>query len=203
VSHDTRITIPGWSVGRLTGSPTRPAGGGWVVKCGGSLLALPDWPERLRGVCGSLSDEPPLLVIGGGALVEGLRAIDAACPQPAERMHRLAIAAMRLTARLVAEVLELSLAGPDTPRGSNAAVADPTAWSDADTVAGLPRDWTTTSDSIAAGIAAAAGGRLLLLKRSLPPGDGSATQAAAAGWVDPAFVEASTTIATWWASPLG
>lgn len=203
MSHDAGITLPGWSVGRLAGSPTRPTEDGWVVKFGGSLLTLPDWPARLSGVCGSLAGESLLMVVGGGELVEGLRTIDAACPQPAERMHRLAIAAMRLTARLVAEVLELPLAGPDTPRGWKGAVADPTAWLDADAVAGLPQDWTTTSDSIAAGIAAATGRRLLLLKRIGPPGDGSARQAAATGWVDPAFAEASKTIAVWWATPLG
>jgi hypothetical protein len=54
------------------------------VKVGGSLLGLTDWPDRLADLVAQLNAQAPqpLLVVGGGHVVDGLREIDAASPRP-------------------------------------------------------------------------------------------------------------------------
>ena len=199
----------GWRGGVLHGS-----GGGSeqcpsadtlvVLKVGGSLLSRPDWPALLASLITACSSRSCCLVVGGGAVVDGLRALDEAMPQSPQLMHDLAIDAMRLTARLVAAAMSLPLEATPPDAGS-VAVLDVPAWlgigSRATT---LPVGWQVTSDAIAARVAVEHGGSLLLAKSVPPPpcpGDQLATLARA-GWVDEHFPVAAGSLSTIeWAAP--
>ncbi len=189
-----------WRMGTLRAGPSPRAG--LVVKVGGSLLGLPGWPALLADLIATLGDEttPPLLLVGGGSVVDGLREIDAASPRPPALMHDLAIDAMSLTAGIVADALGLPLVGA----ASGAGVLDAAAWlRSAGQAERLPAGWQVTSDSIAAVVAAATGRGLLLAKRVPPPeGDHALERLAAAGWVDAHLSVAAATVMTIaWAAP--
>ena len=158
-----------------------------VVKFGGSLLVRRTWRDELRSLVADCVG-PTTIVIGGGPLVDGLRAIDAASPCPVEVMHRLAIDAMGITARLAAEAASLKLAAEPTD-AAGAVVLDAAAWlSQAGRYDELPAGWHVTSDSIAAAVATACGAALLLAKSVPPPESrGSLASLAQAGWVDDHF----------------
>ena len=158
-----------------------------VIKFGGSLLVRPAWRDELRSLVAD-SNGPTTIVIGGGLLVDGLRAIDAASPCPVEVMHRLAIDAMGITARLAAEAASLKLAA-EPADAAGAVILDAAAWlSEAGRYDDLPVGWHVTSDSIAAAVATACGAMLLLAK-SVPPPEctGSLASLAREGWVDDHF----------------
>lgn len=173
-----------------------------IMKLGGSLLTRPRWPEELELLLSGLQ-RPLLLIVGGGAVVDGLRAIDAEAPQPSALMHRLAIEAMRLTAAIVAESLALPIVttADDTHA---AAILDVAAWLTTHSAATrLQEDWTVTSDSLAAAVATAIDADLLLVKSVPPPATTADLQAlSAVGWVDEAFPAVARAIATiTWAAP--
>lgn len=190
-----------WRHGVLRGSPPRPTGGRLVVKIGGSLLGRPRWPEAVVAL---LADEMiggphrrRLLVVGGGPVVDGLRAIDAAARQPDEPMHWRAVEALGITARIVADALRLPLVR--TPSAEGDGVLDVPAWLDGG--GPLPVGWHVTSDSIAA-VAAGVAVAGLVLAKSGPPPAGSVHDVAAAGWVDGYFPEAAAALADIaWAAP--
>lgn len=178
-----------------------PAGGvrGTVIKFGGSLFVRPRWADELLSLV-SRADGPVSVIVGGGGLVDGLRAIDAASPLPATLTHRLAIDALALTARLAAVATGLQLVSE--PGVADAAVLDVPAWlSVGHRLAKLPVGWHVTSDSIAAEVAAASGA-VLMLAKSLPPPTTDVDVAAAAGWVDPWFPTAARGVPSIrWAAP--
>jgi len=183
----------GWRHGILRGS----AAGTLVVKIGGSILARPEWPAAVADLLAETTGQR-LVVVGGGPVVDGLRAIDAAAPQPAEAMHWLAIEAMGLTARVAAKTLRLPLV--TSPAGMPGGVLDVPAWLRGDT--SLPVGWHVTSDSIAA-LAAVERGAGLLLVKSVPPPAEDLSAAASAGWVDAYFPVAAANLAhIAWAAPL-
>ena len=168
----------GWRQGVFRGAAAhgvRPV----VVKIGGSLLSRPGWPAAVADLLAETADAQ-LIVVGGGPVVDGLRAIDAAAPQPSEAMHWRAIEALGITARVMAQALRLPLVA--APAGMPHGVLDVPVWLRGDT--SLPVGWHVTSDSIAALAAVAAGAGLLLVKSVPPPAD-DLSAAAAAGWVDP------------------
>jgi aspartokinase-like uncharacterized kinase len=146
-----------------------------LVRFGGSLLGSPDWPERAAATLElpfppGRADRPRTLVIGGGAIVEGLRDIARTRSLDQSLVHRLAIDGMGITARLVAATLGLPLV--TRPVGQHA-VLDMAAWlaADPDRAAAIPSSWSVTSDSLAAVVAAVEGGDLLLVKSVPPPLD--------------------------------
>lgn len=171
-----------------------------VAKLGGSLLMRPGWPEELALLVAGLQ-RPLLVIVGGGAVVEGLRAIDAASGQPPSLMHRLAIEAMRLTAAIVAESLALPVV-TTTDEAHDAAILDMATWLTIQPVP-LPEGWTVTSDSLAAAVASTVDADLLLIKSVPPPGATVDLQAlSVAGWVDAAFPTAAHGVAgIEWAAP--
>lgn len=188
-----------WRRGVIRGPAPLPAAMPLVVKLGGSLLSRPGWAEAAAEL---LRDcRQPLVVVGGGGLVDALRAIDRASPRPAGLMHDLAIDAMTLSARLVAAAVGLPLVGEADTAGG---VLDAAAWLAGSGVAPtLPAGWQVTSDSIAA-VAACETGRGLLLAKSVPPPPAGEElgQLAAAGWVDAYFPTAAARLATIaWAAP--
>jgi aspartokinase-like uncharacterized kinase len=183
-----------------------------VIRFGGSLLERADWPE----LAAALLDGPtlfgaaaaaPTIVVGGGSVVEGLRAIDRTRSADPRLIHRLAIDGMGITARLVASTLGLPLVTRPIDRP---AVLDMAGWlaAEATRSEGIPAAWNVTSDSLAAVVAAAHGGDLLLVKSVPPPlsegasGPPSLESLAASGWVDGWFPEAAARVATIrWAAP--
>lgn len=76
-----------------------------VLKLGGSLLLLPDWPQRLMTW---LEDQPAalnLLLVGGGKIVNAVRELDTQHSFPAAFSHWLCIDLMSATARIAGQLL--------------------------------------------------------------------------------------------------
>jgi aspartokinase-like uncharacterized kinase len=187
---------PGWRDGTLAGTGSS-AGRALVMKIGGSLLARPMWPDELATLMAGR--DGPLVIVGGGSVVDGLRAADAACPRPPELMHELAIAALGITGRLVAEALGLPIVQEVGPEGG---VLDVAAWLAANPPADLPASWEVTSDSLAALVARATGRPLALVKSVPPPVAADFTALAATGWVDAHFPCVAAVLAEiTWAAP--
>jgi hypothetical protein len=189
-----------WRTGVLAGQRSpfeRPP----VVKLGGSLLSRRDWPDDLADLLnGPLAGrEGPLVIVGGGSVVDGLRAADAASPRRPELMHALAIAAMGITGRLAADALNLPIAQAVGPEGG---VLDVAAWLAANPPADLPASWEVTSDSLAALVARATGRGLVLVKSVPPPAALDLEALAAAGWIDTYFPRVASALAEiTWAAP--
>lgn len=171
-----------------------------VVKFGGSLLVRRAWPEDLGRLLAKLPGSVTI-VVGGGPLVDGLRAIDAAGVGPGPLMDRLAIEAMGITATLVAEVVGLPMS--TEPAHEGRCVLDAPSWIARHRRAcDLPIGWTVTSDSIAAAVAGASDAELLLAKSAPPPSGASLEDLARLGWVDDQFPSAACDVADIrWAAP--
>ncbi len=170
-----------------------------VHKLGGSLLSLDRLPEIVREIARPRPDRGAVIVVGGGAAADLVRAWDGVHRLGDERAHALALEAMRLNEALLSALL------PELRPVRNAKQVFAAAregvigllcadcfvrWGEAQGHAPLPRSWDVTSDSIAAwaaGILQAS--ELVLLKSApLPPG-ATFDDAADAGLVDPRFAE--------------
>lgn len=189
-----RVGMVGAGVMQTSAPPLR------VVKVGGSLLSRSDWPALLTSLLEACGPQSCCLVVGGGAVVDGLRTLDRVVPQSPDLMHQLAIDAMRLTARLVAESLSLPLSMTPAEDGV-VTVLDVPAWLAVGTRAtSLPSGWQVTSDTIAARVAVEHGGSLLLAKSVPPPpcptGVDSLEALARVGWVDDHFPVAAASLVT-------
>lgn len=174
-----------------------------VIKLGGSLLDLPDLTRRLDAVRERCFESRALLIVGGGAGADAVRMFDAHFGLDEPAAHRLCIEAMRLNAKLVAQVwsrcamVEHRAACDAVWQRGDAAIVDPIAWLDADAARGvtIPPRWTFTSDSIAAHIAGQVGARrLTLLKSTLPEKVCDVGEAVRAGLVDEEFECAATNV---------
>ncbi len=177
-----------------------------ILKVGGSLLTVPGWPALLAGLVRRCSaGRRVLLVVGGGAIVDGLRAIDAAALLAEATTHGLAIDLLGSTARLVADAVALPLVlGPGAPR---AAVIDVPRWlAGPGRLSRLPVGWHVTTDSIAALVATELSGDLRLAKRVAPPPCPDTDRLAAlarTGWIDGHFPAAAAGLARIaWAAPI-
>lgn len=173
-----------------------------VVKFGGSLLLRPTWPAELRGIVANCTG-PTTVVVGGGPVVDGLRTIDAAGSADNAAMHRLAIDALAITARLAAEMTGLRLASAPADAGGGVILDTPAWLVESGRLASLPAGWHVTSDSIAATVAVAAAAGLLLVKSVPPPPvAGDLATLADHGWVDDHFPVAAATLGRIeWAAP--
>jgi aspartokinase-like uncharacterized kinase len=143
----------------MTGRPLR------VIKLGGSLLDWPDWVGQFRRW---LAAQPPatnVLVVGGGAVVDALRALDRACPLRPATSHWLAVRAMSVTAAIAAELLgdvpDLEILDVESFLRKDQRRSD-----------ALPCGWHVTSDSIAARAATTLEAAELVLVKSALPGAG-------------------------------
>ena len=174
-----------------------------VVKLGGSLLDWPELPFRLRAWFVAQSPAANVLIVGGGAVVDALRAGDRAQHLPAETMHRLAVQAMSLSAEILAELLpEARLAQSIEDRSwaiaASLQILDVATFvrEDAAHADALPETWEVTSDSIAARVASALGAaELVLLKSALPAGETSLRSWSQAAYVDRYFPQAARSLA--------
>ncbi len=147
-----------------------------VFKLGGSLFDLPDLRGRLAAV---LAGTPrALIVAGGGGVAEAVRDLDRTHRLGEERAHRVACAALGVSARFVAELLpggELvatrETASDVWDRG-NVCVLDLPGFLAAEEPGDSasphpvpPSTWDTTSDTLAAWVATRwPADRLVLLK---------------------------------------
>jgi aspartokinase-like uncharacterized kinase len=168
-----------------------------VVKLGGSLL---DWPELPVALREWLATQPPaanLLIVGGGSLVEAVRALDRIHELSDEGAHWLAIRAMGVTATLVAELLDVPLIDSRVDsQGLREGVCvlnvERLLREDAAGPDPLPASWQVTSDSIAARAARVVGATELVLLKSAPPTVASDH----AAWSQEGYVDAYFPIAS-------
>ena len=138
-----------------------------IVKVGGSLLQQEDLPHNLRTW---LDNQPPLntvLIAGGGSMVDAIRDADRRFELDQNAAHWLAIRAMQVTARLLAELLSCPVITKiDEQHVTPFSVLD--TWDflqdDAKSNTALPASWEVTSDSIAAKVAISVGAELVLAK---------------------------------------
>lgn len=171
-----------------------------VIKLGGSLLDWPGLRNALRGWRRAVPHLQDLLVVGGGAAADWVRAADRIHGLGDDAAHRLAIEAMQLNARFAAALwpeahwcAELGTLAADLAPGLRILQPWP-ALSDTEQArfaTPLPHSWDVTSDSIAAWVASAIGAcELVLLKSALPPGE-SMQMAIDEGFVDRHFALAA------------
>ncbi len=172
-----------------------------VVKVGGSLLEWSELPGRLAGLLAGpeLGGAVPLLIVGGGAIVEELRRLDRIHGIGEESSHALALQAMELTARVMVRLgrslglrLVQSLKGADGcwAAGEVPVLAPRRLLDRGDRVIAdaLPHTWEATSDSIAARVAVLAGASGLWLVKSVSlPAGFTREDAARVGLVDTHF----------------
>lgn len=76
-----------------------------VLKLGGSLLLLPDWPRRLTTWLEAHPASLNLLLVGGGQIVNAVRELDAQHAFPTKFAHWLCIDLLSATARIAGELL--------------------------------------------------------------------------------------------------
>ena len=164
-----------------------------VVKLGGSLL---DWPDLSTAFRKWLAAEPPaasVLVVGGGPLVEAVRALDRVHGMSDEAAHWLAIRTMGVTAAFVAKLCGMplvdSLAGiRDLPECACVLDVERFLREDGAGPDPLPAGWQVTSDSIAARLARVVDAtELVLLKSELPTDPNDRAAWSREGYVDEHF----------------
>ena len=185
-----------------------------VVKVGGSLLDLPDLSARMRTSLASRDNLLPdrrgcatavephstrdrsevrnVLIPGGGALADCIRRYDATFQFQPRFIHEIAIETMRVTARLLAELLDVPLVDDIDV----AAIPAPLTVLDVDKIlkrephaegVRLNAEWSVTSDSISARVATMIGADELWLLKSVAAADKDAQSLASEGVVDPEF----------------
>ena len=163
-----------------------------VVKVGGSLFDWPDLGPRLRRWLAAHAPPETLLVPGGGAAADAVRALQRLHGFDDETAHWLALRAMTLNAHALAALLPGScvIDGPDLAElvwgQGRRPVLDAFAFGESDEADPdhLPHTWAVTSDSVAARAAVLLGADLVLLKSAAPPaGD-------VAAWAEGGYVDA-------------
>ena len=179
--------------------------GAHIVKLGGSLLDLPDLPERINAYRAATRSERALVVVGGGVAADIVRRFDHDHALGEQTAHWLAVRAMQFNAHLFAAALPgARLVGDPTQcaqawQAGASAVMDPVLWLEREERGGVrvPHCWQFTSDSIAAHVAHQLGAaRLSLLKSALPERDHLALdEAARLALVDERFPTAAQGIA--------
>lgn len=159
-----------------------------VVKLGGSHADAASLRPWLAAIAAS---GPVLLVPGGGAFADTVRAMQPVIGFDDGAAHEMALLAMAQYGRALAALQPgLRLAGSDGEiaallAAGAAALLSPWPW-----LAGepsLPASWAVTSDSIALWLARRLDAPLLLIKRATAPDGATAASLADAGLLDAAF----------------
>jgi aspartokinase-like uncharacterized kinase len=171
-----------------------------VVKIGGSLLLRPDLTAAIANWLAQwLADRLPHtqvnLVVGGGAIIDAFRQLDAIHALDPVDLHWQCVAALRHTSEIVASMMPKCVVidcaeSFNSHRQSTMAVGCymiiPDTFYNAASGDRLPCDWTTTSDSIAALLANKLDAdRLVLLKSCDIPPSIDLSEAVRRGFVDP------------------
>ena len=139
-----------------------------VVKLGGGLSRMPGaLAEAGRAVAVAARRQRLVIVPGGGALADAVRALDRELALPAATAHWMAILAMDQYAQAIAAHVPNGIVVHDRMEmaaaldGGRIPVLAPYRWMLA--ADALPHRWEVTSDSIAAFVAGALDARLLVL----------------------------------------
>jgi aspartokinase-like uncharacterized kinase len=154
-----------------------------VVKLGGSLLSLDDWPQRFADWIASEVPARTVLIVGGGKLADCVREYDRRFALGEEASHWLCIRALSLHAEMAAQLLPRTRLPAHLVRNFDAlsqvevgslAVFDPEPFlrEIESSLPGepLPHTWNATTDSIAARVAECLDAdELVLLKSNRPP----------------------------------
>jgi aspartokinase-like uncharacterized kinase len=161
-----------------------------VVKLGGSLSESGRISELLDIVDGA--GRPCIVVPGGGAFADTVRAAQKAHGFDDGAAHRMALLAMEQSGLMLAALCPRLVPAESAAAIRAALELDATpVWMPAAMMAhdtAVVADWTTTSDSLAARLAELLGGLpLALVKSCAVPRDASAEVLAHAGIVDAAF----------------
>jgi probable H4MPT-linked C1 transfer pathway protein len=163
-----------------------------VVKVGGGLLAHEGCLDAVLTVLADLaSDEPLVIVPGGGPFADAVRDQDERLRVSDDASHWMAVLGMDQYAHLIASRLRGAVLVTDRDRISAALrdgqipVLAPFEWLRREDP--LPHSWQVTSDSIAAWAATAIGARRLILVK--PPGSGQSPDV-----VDGHFARVRTTL---------
>ncbi|MCY0879342.1 MAG: hypothetical protein OWU84_10420 [Firmicutes bacterium] len=181
---------------------------GYVVKIGGSLVnqgyavvarALAFWRQRA-------GREPMLLVVGGGAPVDGLRVLARGWPVDDRLFHPWALAIMDMNATLVAAHFGLATIERLDQWTAGAGIQ---VWVGAQRlahIAELDASWRTTSDTVAAWLGYQLQAEVGVVK-ALPPPSAAPwrlTLENASLWrphFDDALIEWVERVPVWWSGP--
>jgi aspartokinase-like uncharacterized kinase len=172
-----------------------------VIKLGGSLLDLPDLPDRFRRWLARQPAASNVIVAGGGPLADFLRDADRIHNLDEVAVHWLCVESLTITAQLVALLLPearlvrgLREVREHLGNGSTPQIFDPQGFVRENghrARHALPPGWEVTSDSIAARVAwELAASELVLLKSAAPPAS-TLDGLAAMGYVDASFPRAA------------
>ncbi len=192
-----------------------------VLKVGGSLLTIADLGRRLTGLLAERPQMRPVLVCGGGAVVDAVREEQSRHQLSDETTHWMSLRAMGVNELLVASLIITGAVVVHDTHHLQDAWSEHAARScgaesllqhaEADSAlslrsplsaprATLPHSWDVTSDSIAAWIALEIGASELVLLKSVDAPVGlSFTEAAAKGLIDRHFprLDLSTLRVSW------
>lgn len=162
----------------------------WVVKLGGAMMTAPELGPWLAACTSGEGPVRCVVVVGGGALADGVRALHAAHGFDEVLGHELALEAMRMNARVLGALAPgvHRAAGPGATARALSAGRD-VLWRPARPfkTQDLPRSWAATSDSIALWLARALDAEVAWLVKSVEPARLAGQTAAAlcaAGIVD-------------------
>jgi aspartokinase-like uncharacterized kinase len=178
-----------------------------VAKVGGSLFDLPDLRRRLRAWLATIAAGRVVLVPGGGAAADAIRALDRVHQLGAEASHWLALGAMSLNTRFLCQLLpEAQLVGqafqPDEAAlgvvrqagtfSQRVYILDALPFFQEDERAPdhLPHWWDVTSDSLSVRAAVLLRAQRLTLLKSVSWANSDWTAASKARIVDAYFPEA-------------
>lgn len=162
-----------------------------VVKLGGSSAATPDFPRWIQAL--EKAAGPVVVVPGGGPFANTVRRYQPRLGYGDEAAHHMAILAMEQFGLGLASLgaRMMPAASEDELHGALGNGLIPV-WMPARALLAVPeiaKDWTVTSDSIAAWLASKLGhARLLLVKQIDLPADSTLDALAGAKIVDEAFL---------------
>jgi len=167
-----------------------------VVKLGGSLLDLPGLGRELRGWLDALPTRHVILIVGGGQAADVIRELDRIHHFGEAPAHWLAVRALSLAGRVVAELLPASRFVTALGDCEETWAVDctpildphPVLLGDWSQEGELPHRWSVTSDSIAARVARLVGAAELILLKSRAASEGHTwAELAKEGFVDEFF----------------
>lgn len=173
-----------------------------VVKVGGSLLDWGELPSELRRWLANQPSAVNVLICGGGVFADGVRAASELYHFDDELGHWLSIDCLAITAKILARLMTCpmvqtfgELAALIQSESSGTYVFDPRDWllDFEGLLPGniLPRDWSATSDSIAARVAGLLEADELVLLKSGDAENTDLEYLAGTGFVDKHFAVAA------------